>query len=171
MKQLTKLNPSEREIQNTIMEYLALCGIPASVTDASRAFGKDGRPRKSKVDPDHPDISAVLPVFLPVAAAHQALQEENSPPQLSRIGLAFYIEVKTATGSIRDGQKKKLLRLSEMGAICILARSIDDVAEVVEQFLNKNFSAKTAEKVRLRLQLELSDRRLKTTRQQLDKLR
>jgi hypothetical protein len=65
---MRNLKASEKQIQAAIVAYLNMRGILHAVTDASRAFGVDGRPRKSKVDPDWPDISAQLPVIFPVTS-------------------------------------------------------------------------------------------------------
>jgi hypothetical protein len=152
-------DPLEADIQKTIVAYLKLKKIEVTVTDASRVWGRDGKPRKSRVDPDHPDLSCVLPVVV------------NNSDSVNKLGLAFFIEVKTKTGSIRDGQKEKLRHLANAGALCMLARDVTEVVRVVELFLNKPFdiSAYNAE-IEL-LNLNLSDRRSKATRDALSTLK
>ena len=119
-------NPLEKDVQKAICEYLKLMGIVFSKTDASRTFSKDGIPRRSKVTPDWPDVSAVLPMKLEIAG------------KLQPIGIAFYIEVKRPKGSlIREGQKERLSQLRATGAIAIIARSVGDVKLVVDKYLNR----------------------------------
>lgn len=101
----------EAAIQAAICEWLDLRLIPYSVTDASRVFGRDGQPRRSKVNKSWPDISGVL------------------PPS----GRALYIECKSATGRFQPGQKQMLARLRAAGALVIVARSLDDVISEIGQ--------------------------------------
>ena len=72
----------EKDIQKQIVTYLKLKKVPYAVTNAERVWSKQGFPIKSKVSPDHPDLSATMPVLINGNA----------------VGLSFYIEVKTPTG-------------------------------------------------------------------------
>lgn len=135
----------EKDIQKEIVSYLKLKKVQHSITNAERVWSKQGFIRPSKVSPDWPDLSATLPIFV------------NNV----RIGLSFYIEVKTPTGSIRDGQKVKLRELSDAGALCILARSLDDVTDIVERFKDAELNEEAFKRTRTLLDLLLSDRRSK----------
>ena len=108
-------NVLEKDIQKAIMDYLTAAGIQASVTNADRTWGKGGGVRSSKVPKGHPDITAVLPV------GHEGFI----------LGLAWYIEVKTATGSTSSEQKDKLTSLAKSGALCTLARDVDTVIQLL----------------------------------------
>ncbi len=141
----------EKDIQKQITSYLTLKGVPFAVTNAERVWNPQGFVRKSKVSPDHPDLSATLPIFV------------NNV----RIGLSFYIEVKTPTGSIRDGQKIKLRELSNAGALCVLARSLEEVIDVVERFKDAELNEVAFKRARTLLDLLLSDRRSKEVKDAL----
>ena len=94
----------EDDIRTSIVEYLKLCGIEASITDASRAFGPDGLPRRSKVERSWPDITGCLPG-----------------------GRMLAIEVKTPDGRFQPGQPERIARLRAQGALVIVALSVEDV--------------------------------------------
>lgn len=141
----------EKDIQKQIVNYLKLKKVPCAVTNAERVWSKQGFPIKSKVSPDHPDLTATMPVLVNGNA----------------LGLSFYIEVKTPSGSIRDGQKVKLRELADAGALCVLARSLDDVKEVVERFQGAELDFESLKRTRTLLELLLSDRRSKEVREAL----
>lgn len=141
----------EKDIQKSIVKYLQLKKVPHAITNAERVWSKSGHVLRSKVSPDHPDLSATLPVLV------------NGNP----LGLSFYIEVKTPTGSIRDGQKVKLRELADAGALCVLARSLDDVSTVVEKFQGAELDFEALKRTRTLLELLLSDRRSKEVRDAL----
>ncbi len=145
----------EKDIQKLITKYLELRRVPFAVTNAERVWNPQGFVRKSKVSPDHPDLSATLPVLV------------NGNP----IGLSFYIEVKTPTGSIRDGQKVKLRELADAGALCVLARSLDEVKDVVERFQGAELDWEAFKRTRTLLELLLSDRRSKEVKAALLEIR
>lgn len=145
----------ERDIQKLITKYLELRRVPFAVTNAERVWNPQGFVRKSKVSPDHPDLSATLPVLV------------NGNP----LGLSFYIEVKTPTGSIRDGQKVKLRELADAGALCVLARSLDEVKDVVEKFQGAELDWDAFKRTRTLLELLLSDRRSKEVKAALLEIR
>lgn len=141
-------DPLESDIQKAIVDYLRLRHVYVSVTDSSRSFGRDGLPRRSKVDTSHPDLSCVLPVLVGDRI----------------IGLALFIECKRKNGATKVGQKERLLELAEAGALCILARSTDEVKRVIDIFMNKPFSYDAYDKEVELLKLNLSDRRTKSVR-------
>lgn len=145
----------EKDIQKVITKYLELKGVPYAVTNAERVWNPQGFVRKSKVSPDHPDLSATLSVYV----------------DSMRVGLSFYIEVKTPSGSIRDGQKIKLRSLSDAGALCVLARSLDDVKDVVERFKDAELDYEAFKRTRILLDLLLSDRRSKEVKDALRQYR
>lgn len=123
------LNPLEKDVQKAICLYLKTKGIVYSKTDASRSFSKDGFPRKSKVTPDWPDLTAVIPMYF----------EDNG--QKRTVGVAFFIEVKRLKGSaVREGQKERLTQLRATGAVAIVARCVEDVDVVVKRYLNRSLS-------------------------------
>lgn len=137
----------EKDIQKMIVQWLKLQGLEVSVTDASRSFAKDGGIRRSKVDPSHPDLTVVLPVVTGWEA------EEF------KVGLAFYIEVKTPSGQVKEGQKEKLLSLCGHGAVAIVARDLDVVETFVKAFRGKRVTAEKMRKAHRILWLQLQDRR------------
>lgn len=141
----------EKDIQKKITKYLTKCGVPFAVTNAERVWNPQGFVRKSKVSPDWPDLSCTLPITV-----------DGIP-----LGLSFYIEVKTPTGSIRDGQKVKLRELADAGALCILARSLEDVSRIVQRFKDAELDVPKFKEVRTLLELNLSDRRSKAVRDAL----
>lgn len=145
----------EKDIQKMIVKYLELRRIPFAVTNAERVWNPQGFIRKSKVSPDWPDLSATMPVLVNGNA----------------VGLSFYIEVKTPTGSIRDGQRVKLRELASAGALCVLARSLDDVTLVVEKFQGAELDFEALAQSRTLLDLLLSDRRSKEVREALANLK
>lgn len=144
-----KKNPLEKDIQKTIVQYLRYRKIEVSVTNSDRTWGKWGGIRQSKVDKGHPDLTAVLPVMVGG----------------ERLGLALYIEVKTPTGSLKPEQKEKLAALDASGALCLVARSLDDVMRVVENMAFKELDRKKVAHVRDLLRLSLGSRSSKGARE------
>lgn len=118
----------EKYIQNAITDLLDIIGIVYSVTDSSRAFGPDGRPRKSKVRAGWPDISMILPP----------------------IGSAAFFEVKTKKGRHREAQKDMLDLLKAQGAFVGSPRSLDDAVRLLKIWLMDN-SKPLKELVRMKL--------------------
>jgi hypothetical protein len=154
----------EKDIQAAIVTYLKVRRVEVSVTDSSRVWGKGGGVRRSKVDPNHPDLSCVLPILFP------RYDKTGNITDCVLIGLAFFIECKTKTGAIKEGQKEKLLALADSGALCVLARSLDDVKRVVEGFHMKQFDTAAYDKEIDILRLNLSDRRTKAVREELSRM-
>ena len=102
-----KLKRPEREVQRAICEYLTLCKIPFSITDATAVLNLQGKRVTSKARLGWPDITAVLPE-----------------------GRALFIECKSTIGRVRPEQASMHKILEAQGAVVIVARSIDDVASV-----------------------------------------
>src|SRR5262245_37274873 len=93
------------EIQSAVTEYLDWQRIPYGETDAALAFNLYGQ-RIERVTEGWPDVTACFPG-----------------------GVMAPIEVKTAGDHLRPDQARILYRLLKQGAICIIARSVDDVIE------------------------------------------
>jgi hypothetical protein len=136
------------------MDYLNACGIQASITNADRAFGKGGGVRQSKVPKGHPDITCVLDVLV------------GDMP----IGLGWYIEVKTKTGSVKPEQRAKLTSLANAGALSTLARDVDTVIRVVEGLRGKQWTKELKANYDLILDLNLNHRKTKEVRERLENL-
>jgi hypothetical protein len=94
---------TEAQIQAGIVELLSWLKLPFSVTDASRVWGKDGKPRASKVATGWPDITGCLPS-----------------------GQFMAIEVKGSKGRLKPAQKETLERLRASGAAVLVAHSLED---------------------------------------------
>ena len=110
---------SEAEIQAGIIELLSWLRLPHSVTDASRAFGRDGRPRASKVAKGWPDITGVLPS-----------------------GRMFAIEVKAYKGRLKAAQAETIERLRASGAAVLVAKSVDDAVDFIYTWLPDKITIK-----------------------------
>lgn len=147
-----KTNWKESDIQKAIMDYLKVVRVEAAVTNADRTWGKGGGVRQSKVPKGHPDITAILSVLTDAGL---------------KIGLAFYVEVKTPTGRLSDEQKVRLLSLADAGAICLVARSVEDVSSVITRYKGKVWTAEAKVYMDRLLQLSISDRRNRDVRQAL----
>lgn len=97
----------ERQVQQAIVDYLTVQGIPFAVTDAAEAFNRRGQ-RIRRVTPGWPDITACDREFLA-------------------------IECKCAGGGkLSPLQAKTLNRLHQRGALVVVARSVDDVIELLQ---------------------------------------
>jgi hypothetical protein len=114
---LIKNTVSEKEIQNQILTWLWYNRINAWQNDSvgiydakKRCFRKKG---KFHVN-GRPDIEGVL---------HGS-------------GRYFGIEVKTATGVVSESQKEFMMRISSLGGIIFVARSLDDVIRVMGEYAN-----------------------------------
>ena len=108
---LTPDSPSEADLQAGICQFLRSRHIPFSITDASRSFGPDGAPRRSKVRPGWPDLTAVMPFT----------------------GRALLIEVKAPEGRLRPVQAQMIEELKAAGALVVVARSTREVEQALEQ--------------------------------------
>ena len=103
-------NLREEHIQQAILDLLALLEIPHSVTDASRVFGPDGRPRKSKVSKGWFDITGCMPD-----------------------GRFLGIEVKTKTGSQSPEQRAVAAKIAAFGGLAVVVRSAQEMFEILKR--------------------------------------
>ena len=103
----------EKDIQKSILDYLRMNGFMAwkSVSTGIAGGGKDKTRFYSMGQKGLSDIIAL------------------------KDGATIFIEVKTDKGVLTDNQKKFLEDVRRKGAIGIVARSIDDVAKVLEDNL------------------------------------
>ena len=118
-KQALKLlakETSHAEIQDAVCNVLKLCKIVYSVTDASRAFGPDGKPRKSKVQPGWPDITACIRAY----GADQ--------------GRFVGLEVKTQNGRQSKKQRDCARSICEAGGVYFIVRSTAICLFILEQY-------------------------------------
>lgn len=104
-----KQTAREAQIQKACCDLLDLLRIPYTVSDASRVWGRDGKPRRGKVRRSWPDLSMVLPG-----------------------GRAGFAEIKTATGAFRPGQREMIRILAEAGAFVCTPRSIEEFASCLK---------------------------------------
>lgn len=95
---------TERGLQKAVLQYLTLLGIPATATDASLHFGRDGKPRRKVTYTGWPDVTGCLPG-----------------------GRLLAIELKSAQGRLRPEQARTIDVLRSAGALAFVARSIDEV--------------------------------------------
>jgi len=100
---------SESEIQRDICAFLTNLGIEHTVSDASLNHWRHRRSMKKA----WPDITAIL------------------PPN----GQVWAIEVKTARGEYRPGQKEQLERIHAKGGKITTARCLDDVLRDWQEYL------------------------------------
>lgn len=100
----------EAEIQSGCLQMLRLRGFFASVTDASRSWGKDGIPRRSKVEPGWPDITAVQP----------------------RSSRAFLFEVKVPGGHLSPIQERLHLRMRRAGINVFVVHSVAELNNILD---------------------------------------
>lgn len=112
----------ECDIQQAIVDWLTAQRFPHAVTDASRVWGKDGGVRKSKVNPDWPDISGVIPAHWNSALA----------------GRALFIETKAAWGRLSPGQALLHAQLRAAGAVVLVPYSVDEFLAQMENLKNEN---------------------------------
>ena len=106
----------EAEIQEGILHLLRLRGVPASPTDASRSFGPDGLPRRNKVYPGWPDISATI---------HRGYN----------VGRSLYMEIKSKRGKVSDVQRRTLNTLERAGALVYVVRSVNEANQILDRIL------------------------------------
>lgn len=94
----------EAKLQDGIIAMLEWLGIFHTKTDASRSWGPDGKPRRSKVDKNWPDVTIVFDG-----------------------GIAGFIETKSKRGVLSEGQKECHATLHYLGARLIVPRSLEEV--------------------------------------------
>jgi hypothetical protein len=102
----------EAVVQARIVAYLAAREIVFTVSDASRPFGPDGKPRPSRCRRGWPDICGCLPG-----------------------GRFFGIEVKSACGRLRPAQIGVLRAIAAAGGLALVARRLETVMRVLEPLL------------------------------------
>lgn len=111
-------------MQRSITDYLSYLGIPFSVTNADRTWGKDGRPRKSKVRLGWPDLSAVIPC--------EIKYRDGNYLKYFYFGRAFFVEVKASKGGrLSPGQKAQIDHLEQTWASVLVARSVEEVRSFI----------------------------------------
>jgi len=96
---------TEAQLQAGVCELLDLLGVLYTVTDAARSWGRDGRPRPSKVAKGWPDLTGCLPG-----------------------GLMFAIECKGPKGRLKPEQQATIKALVDSGAAVYVAFSLKSVA-------------------------------------------
>ena len=112
--QNAKLSTSgtEAHLQSGICQLLDILDLPYTVTDAARVWGRDGRPRPSKVATGWPDLTGCLPG-----------------------GILFAIECKGPRGRLKPEQRVTLSRLEGSGAHVLVAKSLDQVLPWLREIL------------------------------------
>lgn len=136
-KPFTQVTPEQLEmlklestIQKEIEGVLILNNIIYSITDASRAFGKDGKPRRSKVNKDWPDITIVYSRVY----ARFGGSEEGAYANAMSMPSVVLVETKSSTGKLSPGQKALHERLKrETGCEVLVPRSRDEFIEMFER--------------------------------------
>lgn len=88
-----------------------------SVTDASRVWGPDGKPRKSKVRPGWPDVTCL-------AEYYHCRQCIPHP-------VCFFIETKTQTGRVSPLQAACHKEIEKRGFKVCIPRSLEDVERLL----------------------------------------
>lgn len=106
-RKLLRDSATEAQIQDAILGYLRAQRIPHSVTEAKRSYNERGQLVR-RIAPGWPDITGV-----------------------ARGGIALCIECKSAKGRLRPEQAKTLYALINAGALVVVARSVDCVAEIL----------------------------------------
>lgn len=121
-EQLEKLK-LESTIQEEIEGVLILNNIIYAITDASRVFGKDGKPRRSKVNKDWPDITIIINAFRGI-----------EPTAAFVMPMVVLVETKSSTGKLSPGQKALHERLKrETGCEVLVPRSRDEFIQMFER--------------------------------------
>lgn len=108
----------ERTIQANILEYLRCRGIKAYRINAGVIITGEGRSRRPvRLAPKgSADIWGVLP----------ADRDGNNA------GRAIFVECKAKGGKLTQFQEMFLDEMRQQGAVCVVARSIDDVERELE---------------------------------------
>ncbi len=109
--------PSEKEIQNQILTWLWYQRVDCWQNDSVGIFDvRSGRFRKKGKFFVHgrPDIEGIL----------------------SPTGKWFGIECKAAKGVVSDAQKEFIYRIQLAGGLIFVARSLDDVIQVMGPYIN-----------------------------------
>lgn len=107
-RKLLRANALEAEVQSAIIDYLTTQGFPFTRSDATQSFTHKGN-QVSRVVEGWPDITACLPQ-----------------------GRLFAIECKRGVGGILSYEQATTLgRIACIGGLICIARSVDDVVEVL----------------------------------------
>jgi hypothetical protein len=102
----------ENPLRAAVVEYLRLRGYVVSVTDAAlRVCPGCGRVSGQSVDTGWPDVTACEP----------------------GTGRLVAVETKTVKGKLRPSQVRCLETLRAAGAVVCVARSLDDLQNVIEK--------------------------------------
>ena len=115
-RRLLAKETSHAEIQDAVCDVLKLYKIVHSVTDASRTFGPDGKPRKSKVEPGWPDITACIRAY-------------GADP-----GRFVGLEVKTQSDRQSKKQRDCARSIYEAGGMYFIVRSTAICLLILEQW-------------------------------------
>ena len=107
---------TEAQIQRTITDWLALAGIPFTVTDAAHVTINGVTKGRAKIRRGWPDITACL------------------PPD----GTLLAIECKSARGRLRPEQVETIAQLEDAGALTVVARSLEDVTDLIAERLESH---------------------------------
>ena len=99
---------TEAEIQDAIVGWLKEQKIPHTVSEAKRSYNEKGQLVR-RIKPGWPDITGCLPYA----------------------GQFIGIECKSAKGRLRPDQARTLYGLYNAGALVVVARSVEDVAQLL----------------------------------------
>ena len=113
-----KQHATEAQIQRTITDWLTLAGIPFTVTDAAHVTINGVTKGRAKIRRGWPDVTACL------------------PPD----GTLLAIECKSVRGRLRPEQVETIAQLEDAGALTVVARSLEDVVNAIEQHLAQLYS-------------------------------
>lgn len=114
-------NRGHNQLCGAILEYLAFKRIPASLCDASASFNRQGRFMPAKAASGWPDIVACVP-----CETISGLMGHGFA-----LGQFIGIEVKTGSSKPRKNQEEAHAAIRAAGGIVIVARSLDDVMDVL----------------------------------------
>ncbi len=121
-----KQHASEAQIQSAITDWLTLAGIPFTVTDAAHVTINGVTRGRAKIRRGWPDVTACL------------------PPD----GTLLAIECKSAKGKLRPEQVETIAQLQDAGALTVVARSLEDVVNEIENRLAWLGRSRTPPKIR-----------------------
>lgn len=118
------MEPTEHDIQNTLISYLWMKGYYAMRLNSGKIpmEGKFGRRMISLSPPGTPDIMAFKPLY------NEEIRK-TSPKGLVKI---LFIEVKRPGNTPTVLQEAKIKELEEFGANCFVASSIEDVEAAIK---------------------------------------